>query len=89
VAEYYSLRVGYLLTLAISVPAAGFLLRTYIVFHDCSHGSFLPTKRGNLWLGSRSACSSSRRSRTGATTTRSITRRPVTSTAAGRATCRR
>jgi omega-6 fatty acid desaturase (delta-12 desaturase) len=52
VAEYYSLRVGYLLTLAISVLAAGFLLRTYIDFHDCSHGSFLPTKRGNQWLGS-------------------------------------
>jgi acyl-lipid omega-6 desaturase (Delta-12 desaturase) len=52
VAMYYSLQVSYLLTLAIGVLAAGFLLRTYIVFHDCSHGSYLPTKRGNLWLGS-------------------------------------
>jgi len=52
VAMYYSLRVSYLVTLAIGVLAAGFLLRTYIVFHDCSHGSYLPTKRGNLWLGS-------------------------------------
>ena len=52
VAEYYSLRVSYLLTLAIGVLAAGFLLRTYIVFHDCSHGSYLPSKRGNQWLGS-------------------------------------
>ena len=51
VAMYYSLRVSYLVTLAIGVLAAGFLLRTYIVFHDCSHGSYLPTKRGNLWLG--------------------------------------
>ena len=32
--------------------AAGFLLRTYIVFHDCAHGSFLPSKRANIWLGS-------------------------------------
>jgi omega-6 fatty acid desaturase (delta-12 desaturase) len=33
------------------VLAAGFLLRTYIVFHDCTHGSFLPTKKGNHILG--------------------------------------
>ncbi|WP_320669345.1 fatty acid desaturase [Patulibacter defluvii] len=50
-AMYLALDVSYLLTLALSVPAAGFLLRTYIVFHDCAHGSFLPTKRGNQWLG--------------------------------------
>ncbi len=52
VAMYYSLRVSYLLTLAIGVLAAGFLLRTYIVFHDCSHGSYLASKRANAWLGS-------------------------------------
>ena len=52
VAMYYSLSVSYLLTLAIGVLAAGFLLRTYIVFHDCSHGSYLPSKRGNQLLGS-------------------------------------
>jgi omega-6 fatty acid desaturase (delta-12 desaturase) len=48
---YLALDVSYLLTLAIAVPAAGFLLRTYILFHDCTHGSFMPTKRGNTWLG--------------------------------------
>jgi omega-6 fatty acid desaturase (delta-12 desaturase) len=36
---------------ALAIPAAGFLLRTYILFHDCAHGSFLPTKRANVWLG--------------------------------------
>ncbi len=50
-AMYLSLGVSIWLTLAIAVPAAAFLLRTFIVFHDCTHGSFLPTKRGNLWLG--------------------------------------
>ena len=35
----------------ISVLASGFLLRTYIVFHDCAHGSFLPSKRANALLG--------------------------------------
>jgi fatty acid desaturase len=39
------------LVLAIAVPAAGFLLRTYMVFHDCAHGSFLPSRRANTWLG--------------------------------------
>jgi omega-6 fatty acid desaturase (delta-12 desaturase) len=48
---YMTLDVSYLLTLAIALPAAGFLLRTYIVFHDCAHGSFLPTKRGNALMG--------------------------------------
>ncbi|HEX4034627.1 MAG TPA: fatty acid desaturase [Solirubrobacteraceae bacterium] len=52
VAMYFALRVSVLLELAISVLAAGFLLRTYIVFHDCSHGSYLPSKRANIWLGS-------------------------------------
>jgi acyl-lipid omega-6 desaturase (Delta-12 desaturase) len=37
--------------LLVAVPASGFLLRTYIVFHDCAHGSFLPSKRANNWLG--------------------------------------
>ena len=33
------------------IPAAGFLLRTFIVFHDCAHGSFLPTKRATPGSG--------------------------------------
>jgi len=48
---YLALGVSYLLTLAVAIPAAGFLLRTYMVFHDCAHGSFLPSKRANTWLG--------------------------------------
>jgi len=46
-----SLRISYLLTLALAFPAAGFLVRVYIIFHDCTHGSFLASKRGNRWLG--------------------------------------
>jgi acyl-lipid omega-6 desaturase (Delta-12 desaturase) len=48
---YLALDVSYLLVLAVAVPASGFLLRTYIVFHDCAHGSLLPAKRANIWLG--------------------------------------
>ena len=50
-AMYFALDVSVLLTLALGIPAAGFLLRTYIIFHDCAHGSFLPSKRANVWLG--------------------------------------
>ena len=46
-----SLGISYLLTLALAIPAAGFLVRTFIVFHDCTHGSFLASKRANRWLG--------------------------------------
>jgi acyl-lipid omega-6 desaturase (Delta-12 desaturase) len=48
---YLAVHRSVLLALALSVPAAGFLLRTFIVFHDCAHGSFLPSKRANAWLG--------------------------------------
>jgi omega-6 fatty acid desaturase (delta-12 desaturase) len=51
VAMYFALGVSYLLVLAIAIPASGFLVRTFILFHDCSHGSFLPSRRANLWLG--------------------------------------
>jgi acyl-lipid omega-6 desaturase (Delta-12 desaturase) len=50
-AMYVALDVSYWLVLILSVPAAGFLLRTYIVFHDCAHGSFLRSKRANTLLG--------------------------------------
>src|SRR4051794_37789136 len=48
---YVTLDVSLLLTLIIAVPAAGFLVRTFIVFHDCAHGSFLSSRRANVWLG--------------------------------------
>ena len=50
-AMYRSLEVSYLLVLAISIPASGFLVRTFILFHDCSHGSLFASKRANAWLG--------------------------------------
>lgn len=51
VAMDLALKTSYLLVLLLAVPAAGFLVRTFIVFHDCSHGSFLPSRRANAWLG--------------------------------------
>jgi len=51
-AMYFSLSISYLITLALAVPTAGFLVRTYILFHDCAHGSLLRTRRANAWFGS-------------------------------------
>jgi omega-6 fatty acid desaturase (delta-12 desaturase) len=48
---YLALDVSYLLTLALAIPAAGFLVRTFIVFHDCTHGSFMGSKRANAFVG--------------------------------------
>jgi acyl-lipid omega-6 desaturase (Delta-12 desaturase) len=48
---YLALDVSYLLTLALVLPAAGFLVRTFVVFHDCAHGSLLPSKRANRYVG--------------------------------------
>jgi len=49
---YFALQVSYVLVLALALPAAGFLVRTYILFHDCAHGSLLSGRRANAWLGS-------------------------------------
>jgi acyl-lipid omega-6 desaturase (Delta-12 desaturase) len=48
---YLALRVSDLLALALALPAALCLVRTFILFHDCSHGSFFASRRANLWCG--------------------------------------
>jgi acyl-lipid omega-6 desaturase (Delta-12 desaturase) len=37
--------------LALSLPAAAFLVRTFIIFHDCCHGSFFASRRANRVVG--------------------------------------
>ena len=46
-----SLRYPYWVTLLLSLPAAGFLIRLFIIFHDCGHGSFFRSKRANEVVG--------------------------------------
>jgi omega-6 fatty acid desaturase (delta-12 desaturase) len=36
---------------ALAILSAGFLMRTFVIFHDCGHGSFLASRRANMWLG--------------------------------------
>jgi len=46
-----SLAYGYWLTLLLAVPTAGFLVRLFMIQHDCGHGSFFKRRRANDWLG--------------------------------------
>jgi omega-6 fatty acid desaturase (delta-12 desaturase) len=48
---YESLDVSYWLTAALAVPAAGFLIRIFIIFHDCTHGSFFKSQKANSAIG--------------------------------------
>ncbi len=47
----WSIQYSYWITLGLSVFAAGFLMRTFIIFHDCGHGSFFKSRKANDWIG--------------------------------------
>jgi omega-6 fatty acid desaturase (delta-12 desaturase) len=49
----YTIKVGmsYWITLTLAVVAAAFLVRIFIFFHDCGHGSFFSSPRANTILG--------------------------------------
>ncbi len=46
-----SVEVSYWLTLLLAFPTAGFMVRTFIIFHDCGHNSFFKSKRANEIVG--------------------------------------
>lgn len=48
---WQSLSISYWLTLALAIPAGGFLVRIFIIFHDCGHGSFFKSQRANRFWG--------------------------------------
>jgi acyl-lipid omega-6 desaturase (Delta-12 desaturase) len=48
---YRSLSYPYWITLLLSLVASGFLIRIFIIFHDCGHRSFFATKRANNIVG--------------------------------------
>jgi len=45
------LRYGYWLSLIVAVPAACFLVRLFMIQHDCGHCSFFRRARANHWVG--------------------------------------
>jgi omega-6 fatty acid desaturase (delta-12 desaturase) len=47
----WSLKVSYWLTLPLALLAAGFVIRTFIIFHDCGHGSFFRARWANEVVG--------------------------------------
>ena len=42
---------GFYWGLLLTIPAAGFLLRLFMIQHDCGHGSFFGRRRLDDWLG--------------------------------------
>jgi omega-6 fatty acid desaturase (delta-12 desaturase) len=47
----YSLSVSYWLTAFLIILAAGFLVRLFIIFHDCGHGSYFKSPKVNRMVG--------------------------------------
>ena len=47
----FSLKISYWLTLFLAIPAAGFMIRLFIIFHDCGHGSFFKSQMANDAVG--------------------------------------
>src|SRR5688500_2908521 len=46
-----ALKIGYWLSLIIALPAAGFLVRLFMIQHDCGHGSLFRHRLANDWVG--------------------------------------
>jgi omega-6 fatty acid desaturase (delta-12 desaturase) len=50
-AAWWSFSISYWLTLVISIPAAAFLVRLFLIKHDCGHGAFFKRRSVNNWVG--------------------------------------
>ncbi|MFZ5432175.1 MAG: fatty acid desaturase [Calditrichota bacterium] len=48
---YLSLALSYWITLGLAVLAAGFMVRIFIIQHDCGHGSFFRSRKTNNRIG--------------------------------------
>jgi omega-6 fatty acid desaturase (delta-12 desaturase) len=51
IAMWVALDYGYWAGLLLVIPAAGFLLRLFMIQHDCGHGSFFRHRLANDWVG--------------------------------------
>jgi acyl-lipid omega-6 desaturase (Delta-12 desaturase) len=50
-AMYAALGISYLVSLALVLPAAGLLVRLFIIQHDCGHGAYFRSRRANDIVG--------------------------------------
>jgi acyl-lipid omega-6 desaturase (Delta-12 desaturase) len=39
------------LTFVLAIPTAGFMVRLFMIQHDCGHGSFFKSRLANDWIG--------------------------------------
>jgi len=46
-----SLDAGYWIGLVLALPAAGLLVRLFLIQHDCGHGAFFRRRAANDWVG--------------------------------------
>jgi hypothetical protein len=52
IAAWFTFSLGYAwASLLIAVPAAGFLVRLFMIQHDCGHGAFFKSRLANDWVG--------------------------------------
>src|SRR5437870_4355923 len=48
---YRSLAISWWLVVPLAILAGGFLVRVFIIFHDCGHGSYLKSRAANDLIG--------------------------------------
>lgn len=48
---WFTLHLGYGLYLLLALPATGFLVRLFMIQHDCGHGAFFRHRLANDWVG--------------------------------------
>jgi acyl-lipid omega-6 desaturase (Delta-12 desaturase) len=51
VAMYYAMSYSWWLVVPLAVIAGGLVVRSFIIFHDCTHGSFFKSQRANDIVG--------------------------------------
>lgn len=50
-AMWAALHFGYWIGLVLAIPAGGFLVRLFVIQHDCGHGAFFGRRLANDWTG--------------------------------------
>jgi omega-6 fatty acid desaturase (delta-12 desaturase) len=48
---FFALGISWWLVIPLAILAGAFMVRTFVIFHDCTHGSFFKSKRANEITG--------------------------------------
>lgn len=51
VLNYFVFDYSIILSILLSIISSVFIVRIFILFHDCAHNSFTPSKKLNIWIG--------------------------------------